>query len=134
MTQESAETLNRLTSIIIAAAIEIHRTLGPGLLEGAYLACLCYDLKMAGLRFDVQKALPLVYRGVKIQCAYRADLVVEESVIVEVKALDTIAAIHMRQLYTYLRLAGCPVGLVLNFAAPTMRAGIKRVVNQFPSE
>jgi len=80
----------------------------------------------------VQKALPLVYKAVRIDCAYRADLVVDGLVIVEVKAMDTLAPIHSRQLYTYLRIAQCPVGLLLNFGAGTMREGIKRVVNGFP--
>ena len=86
----------------------------------------------AGLRFQGQKALPLFYDGVRIDCAYRADLVVEEKVVVEVKALDAVALIHERQLRTYVVLADCRVGLLLNFGAPTMRQGIKRAVNGFP--
>jgi len=128
----TAETLNRLTSTILEAAIRIHRTLGPGLLESAYLACLTYELTSAHLRIEAQKAVPLVYRGVRIECAYRADLVIEGSVLVEVKALDAVALIHSRQLHTYLRLGGYPVGLLLNFGAPTMKEGIRRIVNGFP--
>jgi GxxExxY protein len=130
----TADTLNQITSIILTAAIGIHRTLGPGLLESAYLSFLIHDLVTAQLRIERQKALPLIYRGMSIECAYRADLVVEESVLIEVKALDTLAPIHSQQLYTYLRLGKYPVGLMLNFGAPTMRAGIKRMVNGFPDK
>src|SRR6476619_7241137 len=111
----SAETLNQLTSRIIDAAIRVHRAVGPGLLESAYFECLCFELASAGLTIEAQKALPLVYRGMTIRCAYRADIVVEGAVVVEVKALDLLAPIHSRQLYTYLRVADCRVGLVLNF-------------------
>jgi GxxExxY protein len=128
----SAEALNQITSTIIAAAIRVHRTLGPGLLEHAYVACLAYELTTNAVRFEIQKSIPLVYRAVKLDCVYRVDMVVEGSVIVEVKAMDAIAHVHVRQLHTYVRLADCPVGLLLNFGAPTMKAGIKRVVNGFP--
>jgi GxxExxY protein len=130
----TADTLNRLTSTIISNAISVHRALGPGLLESAYLACMCYELTSSAIRIESQKPIPLVYRGVRIDCAYRADLIVDGVVVVEVKALDALAPIHSRQLYTYLRLAECPVGLILNFGAATMKTGIKRVVNGFPSE
>ena len=130
----TADTLNRLTGIIISSAISIHRTLGPGLLEHAYLACLQYELTAAGLRLEAQKSLPLVYRDVRLDCVYRADLIVEGVVLLEVKALDALAPIHSQQLYTYLRLAECPVGLLLNFGAATMKSGIKRMVNGFPAE
>jgi GxxExxY protein len=130
----TADRLNQTTSTIIAAAIRVHRALGPGLLENAYLSCLCYELTTARIRFEWQKALPLIYRGVTIECAYRADLVVENSVLVEVKALEALAGIHTQQLYTYLRLGGYPVGLLLNFGAATIKAGVKRVVNNFPGQ
>lgn len=128
----TAESLNQLTSVIVQAAIRVHRALGPGLLESAYLACLCFELSTERVTFETQKALPLLYRGMKIDCAYRADLVVSEQVIVEVKALDALAPIHSRQLYTHLRISDRRVGLILNFGAPTMKEGIKRVVNDFP--
>jgi GxxExxY protein len=128
----TADRLNQITSTIIGAAIKVHRALGPGLLESAYLACLCYELKMANVQFELQTPLPLVYHGVRIDCVYRADLIVEGTILVEVKALEVLAAVHSRQLNTYLRLAKCPVGLLLNFGTPTMREGIKRVVNKFP--
>ena len=129
----SEKALNELTSHIIGAAISIHRVLGPGLLEHAYLACLCLSLSKTRLRFETQKALPLVYEGTRIDCVYRADLIVEEFVVVEVKAVDAIAPVHLRQLNTYTRLADCPAGLLLNFGAPVMKDGIKRVINGYPS-
>lgn len=125
----STEAVHRITSIIIDSAIRIHRTVGPGILEKAYFGCLCYELVSAGLKFETQKELPLLYQGAKIDCAYRADLIVNETVIVEVKAIESLAPIHRRQLLTYLRIADCPVGLLLNFGALAMKQGIERVVN-----
>ena len=130
--QLTADQLNQITSTIIGAAINVHRALGPGLLENTYLPCLCYELETAKVGFELQKALPLVYRGVRIECAYRADLVVEGAVLVEVKAIEALAPIHERQLRTYLKLADCTVGLLLNFGALTMKAGTKRMANGFP--
>ena len=132
MPTATADTLNKLTSCIIEAAIDIHRALGPGLLESAYLKCLTRDLAEADLRIRTQHAIPLRYKDVHIECAYRADLVVEESVLVEVKAIEAFAPIHDRQLDTYLRLGNYRVGLLLNFGAETMKAGIRRRVNGFP--
>jgi GxxExxY protein len=128
----TAETLNAITSRIIDSAIAIHRALGPGLLESAYLKCLTRDLADAQLPFQTQHSIPLVYKGLSIDCAYRADLIVEGHVLVEVKAVETFAPIHSQQLYTYLRLGNYPVGLLLNFGAPMMKDGIKRIVNHFP--
>jgi GxxExxY protein len=128
----SAESLNQLTSLIIQAAIRVHKALGPGLLETAYLNCLCFELSSSGIAIETQKTIPLVYRGVKIDCAYRADLIVAGQVLVEVKALESTAPIHAQQLYTYIRLADLRVGLLLNFGARTMKDGVKRVVNDFP--
>jgi GxxExxY protein len=129
----SSDAINRITSVIIECAIRVHRALGPGLLESAYLACLCPELTRTGLSFEVQKSLPLAYLGVKIDCVYRADLLVEGMVIVEVKSLESLAAVHGRQLLTYLRVADCPAGLILNFGARTMKEGIKRILNGFPT-
>jgi GxxExxY protein len=129
----SSDSINRITSVIIECAIRIHRALGPGLLESAYLACLCLELTKAGLSIEAQKSLPLVYFGVRIDCVYRADLVVEGIVIVEVKSLESLAPVHGRQLLTYLRVADCPAGLLLNFGARTMKEGIKRILNGFPT-
>jgi GxxExxY protein len=125
----STAEINRITSSIIDCAIRVHRDIGPGLLEKAYYGCLCFELHTARLPFETQKALPLVYRGVNIDCAYRADLVVDGLVIVEIKAINGLAPIHKRQLLTYLRIADCPLGLLLDFGGETMKAGIKRVVN-----
>jgi GxxExxY protein len=130
----TTDTINRITSTIIEAAIRVHRALGPGLLESAYSACLCYELVRASLRIETQKPLPLVYEGVKIDCAYRADIIVNQMVIVEVKAMDDFAPIHIRQLLTYLRIANCPAGLIVNFGKTTMKEGIKRVLNGFPAQ
>jgi GxxExxY protein len=125
----TAAALNRLTSAVLDGAIRVHRKTGPGLLENAYFACLCYELHARHLAFETQKAVPLLYDGVPVECAYRADFIVERAVIVEVKALDTVAAVHLRQLRTYTTLADCYVGLLLNFGAAMMKDGIYRVVN-----
>jgi GxxExxY protein len=132
MPAPTAARLNATTSRIIEAAIAIHRKLGPGLLESAYLTCLTRDLAEARLPLETQRAIPLVYKSLKVECAYRADLVVDGSVLVEVKAIEAVAPIHIQQVYTYLRLGDYPVGLLLNFGARTMKAGIKRIVNDFP--
>jgi len=126
------ERLNRITESIIGAAIEVHRALGPGLLESAYEACLTFELMQRGLKVEQQKPLPVVYREVKLDCGYRLDLLVEEAVIVEVKAVDRLAPIHQAQLLSYLRLSGCKVGLLINFNVKVLKDGIRRVVNDFP--
>ena len=131
MTRPTVTTVNAITSRIIEAAIEIHRQLGPGLLESAYLTCLIRDLTEARLPLETQRAIPLVYKGVTADCAYRADLIVDRCVLVEVKATEAIAPIHVQQVYTYLRLGEYPVGLLLNFGEKTMKAGIKRVLNGY---
>ena len=128
----SAEQLNRITSAIIKASIDIHRALGPGLLENVYRLCLAYELTLHGLRVDQERIIPLIYKDAVIDCAYRIDLGVDGSVLVEVKAVDTVAPIHLRQLMTYLRLADYRVGLLMNFGADVMKNGIYRVVNGFP--
>jgi GxxExxY protein len=127
---EGAEDWNAITRKIIGAAMTVHTALGPGLLESAYQACLAYELAQAGLRFEQQKALPLVYREVKLDCGYRLDLLVEGKVIVEIKSVDTLAPIHSAQLLSYLKLSGCHVGLLLNFNVKSLRNGICRVVNE----
>jgi GxxExxY protein len=125
-----AERLNGLTGQIINAAIAVHRELGPGLLESAYKACLAYELKERGVVVETQKALPLTYRGVRLACGYRIDLLVEHAVVVEVKAIERLEPIHGAQLVTYLRQSGCKVGLVLNFNVKWLTArGIIRRVN-----
>ena len=126
------ENLNRITENIIGAAIEVHRALGPGLLESAYEACLAFELAQRGLKVEQQKPLPVVYREVKLDCGYRLDLLIEEAVIVEVKAVDRLMPIHQAQLLSYLKLSGCKVGLLINFNVKVLKDGIRRVVNDFP--
>lgn len=126
---ESAEKINRLTEIIIGAAIEVHRNLGPGLLESAYEACLAFELKERGLRVERQVELPLRYKEVYLDCGYRLDLLINGVVIVEVKAVNEIAPIHHAQLTSYLKLSGCRVGLLINFNVMLLKDGIKRIVN-----
>ena len=130
----SARMLNDLASRIIGAAIEVHRELGPGLLENAYLPCLDYQLRDEGLRTQCQLPLPLVYRTLRMDCVYRADLVVEDCLLVEVKAVETTAPVHEQQVYTYLRLGDYRLGLLLNFGGATLKEGIRRIVNRFPDE
>lgn len=117
---------NRITERIIGAAIEVHRTLGPGLLESTYLACLVHELRQQGFEVEREKALPVVYKGVTLDCGYRIDLLVEHAVIVELKAVEELAPIHEAQLLSYLKLSGCPVGLLINFNVRQLTQGIKR--------
>ena len=130
---DEAARLNSLTERIISAAIAVHRALGPGLLESAYEACLYYELVTLGLRVERQKPLPLTYEGVKLDCAYRMDLVVEMSVIVEVKSVVKLDRVHEAQMVSYLKISGLKVGLVLNFNVKNLsQQGIMRKVNNFP--
>ncbi|MEK7788721.1 MAG: GxxExxY protein [Planctomycetota bacterium] len=117
---------------MIGVAIGIHKALGPGLLESAYEACMVYDLTQAGLRVEQQKSLPVVYREVKLECGYRLDLLVEKEVIVEIKSIEKFLPIHKAQLMSYLKLADCKVGLLINFNVEILKDGIQRVVNNFP--
>ena len=110
----------------------MHRTLGPGLLESAYEACTAFEVAQRGLRVEEQKPLPVVYREVRLDCGYRLDLVVEEAVIVEIKAVERLMPIHQAQLLSYLKLSGCKVGLLINFNVEVLKGGIRRVVNDFP--
>src|SRR5438034_11100123 len=125
--------LDALTQQIIGAAIAVHRELGPGLLESSYEAWLTFELVERRLRFERQKPLPLVYRGRTLDCGYRIDLLVEEEVVVEVKAVERLEAVHDAQVLSYLRLSGCKVGLVINFNVKWLiRQVVKRVINGFP--
>ena len=130
MNQE--EGLNKITETIIGAAIDVHRALGPGLLESAYEACMVYDLIQVGMKVEQQKPLPVVYRGVKLECGYRLDLMIENEVVVEIKSIDKLLPIHKAQLMSYLKLADCKVGLLINFNVELLKDGIQRVVNNFP--
>jgi len=123
--------LNKITEKIINGAISVHRELGPGLLESAYEACLVYELTSQNLKVERQKSLPLRYRGIQLDCGYRLDLFVEESIIVEIKAIEKLEPIHEAQLLSYLKLSKCPVGLLINFNVKVLKDGIRRLVNQF---
>jgi GxxExxY protein len=125
------EIYNQITQAIIGAAIEVHRGLGPGLLESAYEACLVYELGILGLKVETQKPLPLVYKSIKLDCGYRIDLLIEDKVIVELKAVDQILPIHHAQVLSYLKLTGCKVGLLINFNEKLLKHGIHRIVNGF---
>lgn len=120
---------NILTGKIIGAAIEVHRTLGPGLLESAYEACLVFELQEKGLNVERQKPLPLVYKNVKLDSGYRLDLVVDGKVVVEIKSVSEVAAIHEAQLLSYLRLADLQIGLLINFNVKMLKQGIHRIIN-----
>lgn len=123
--------LNSITKEIIGLAIKVHRSMGPGLLESVYLTCLCYELKKSGLMVEREKIVPLFYEGIRLEQSYRLDLLVEEKVIVEIKAVETIIAIHRAQLLSYLKLTGCPLGLLINFNVDFLKEGICRMVNNF---
>jgi GxxExxY protein len=122
--------LNEVTGQIIGAANAVHRALGPGLLESAYEACLAFELVQRQLVVEKQKPLPVVYREVRLDCGYRIDLLVEDAVIVEIKAVEEVIPIHKAQLLSYLRLANRKVGLLLNFNVQVMKDGISRIVNR----
>jgi GxxExxY protein len=125
--------LDALTRSIIGAALEVHHELGPGLLENAYEACLSVELLSRGLKIERQKPLPVVYKNQRLDCGYRLDLVVENAVIVEIKAVERLERVHSAQLLSYLRFAKCRVGLLFNFNAGWLtRERLKRVVNGLP--
>jgi len=118
--------INHLTYEIIGAAIEVHKELGPGLLESSYRECLCRELVLRDIRFKREKPLPLEYKGIRLGCGYRTDIVVEDLVVVECKSVEALAPIHDAQLLTYLRLGGWKVGLLLNFNVVVLKDGIHR--------
>ena len=122
--------INELSSRIIGAAIEVHKALGPGLLESAYEECLSHEFSFRNFSFDRQKSLPLIYKGKKLDCGYRLDMVVENAIILELKSCEKIEPIHKAQLLTYLKLSGLHLGLILNFNTTVMRDGIVRIVNE----
>lgn len=122
-------TENQIGTLILDAAFEVHKSLGPGLLESSYEHCLSYELMQKGLSVDVQKPLPLVYKEVRLDCGYRLDLFVERKVIVEIKAVDNFNEVHLAQLMTYLKLTSCKLGYLLNFNVAQFKSGIKRVVH-----
>ena len=117
-----------LTESIISAAIEVHRNLGPGLLESAYEQCLCHELYLRGMKFQRQKSLPLDYKGIKLDCSYRLDILVEGQIVIELKTIEKILPVHQAQLLTYLKLLPAKVGLILNFREARLKDGICRLV------
>jgi len=123
------ERLNALTQSIIGAGIKVHRTLGPGPLESAYEACLAFELRKQGLFIEQQKPLPLVYEEVKLDCGYRIDLLVERSVVVEVKSVEAPAPIHTAQVMSYLKLSGRKIALLINFNVTVLKEGLRRFIN-----
>jgi len=128
-TTAAAQDHNRITEAVIGAAMDVHRELGPGLLESADEACLAYELAQRGFTVERQKEMPVTYRGIAIDCGYRMDLLVEGKVVVELKAIEALLPVHEAQLLSYLRLSGCRVGLLINFNVKMLKAGIRRVVN-----
>lgn len=120
---------NEIAKIVLDCAFKVHKALGPGLLENAYEECLCYELKNNNIKFEKQKSLPVIYNDIELECGYRIDIMVEEKVIVELKAVDNIADIHLAQVLTYLKLSGCKLGLLINFNTVLLKDGIKRIVN-----
>ncbi len=120
--------INGVTSDIIGAAIEVHKKLGAGLLESVYQECLCREFQLRGLKFEKEKPLPVEYKGVRLECGYRLDFLVESCVVIEVKAVEAIAPIHEAQLLTYLKLGGWRIGLLINFNVLLLKAGIRRKI------
>jgi len=119
---------NAITSAVIGGAIEIHRNLGPGLLEAVYEECLAREFTVRDIPFERQKPVPLVYRDLKLECGYRLDFLVSGRVVVELKSIESIARIHETVMLTYLRLSRCPIGLLINFNVPVLKDGIRRFV------
>jgi GxxExxY protein len=120
--------INKITEIIIGCAIDVHRQLGPGLLESAYEECLCYELAMAGLRFERQKPVPVVYKEIKLDCGYRIDILVESCVVVELKTVEVFNPVHEAQVLTYMKFADKKIGLLINFYVTILKNGIKRYI------
>lgn len=122
---------NNLATEIIGLAIKVHRRLGPGLLESAYKECLYYEIANAGFSVEKEKALPVIYDEIKLECGYRLDILVDSKLIIEVKAVEALNEIHLAQTLTYLKLAQCKLGLLINFNVLLLKDGIKRVINSY---
>ncbi len=126
--RDASQTLNQVTERIIGAAIEVHRAIGPGLLESAYEECMAREMTMRGLRFQRQKPLPICYQGALLDCGYRLDFLIEDTVVVELKVVQAIHPIHEAQLLSYLKLGGWRAGLLINFHSTLLTRGIKRMI------
>ncbi|TXD72477.1 GxxExxY protein [Aequorivita antarctica] len=124
-------TENELSSKIIGACIEVHKQLGPGLLESTYEVCLAHELRTLGLEFKQQVPLPVIYKGIKLNAGYRIDMIVEESIIIEIKSIEVLAPIHTAQILTYLKLKDIKLGLLINFNSVKVVDGIKRIINGY---
>lgn len=119
---------SELSHRVIGCAIEVHRTLGPGLLESTYEQCLAHELKLAGIRFALQQPMPVDYKGIRLDCGYRVDLLVEDRMILELKSVEQLLGIHQAQLLTYMKLAGVPQGFLINFNVKRLKDGLKSFV------
>jgi GxxExxY protein len=122
-------TENELAKIIVDIAFKLHVALGPGLLESVYLAVFAYELRKCGLKVETEKPIPVTYETVRLEIGFRADLVVEDKVIIELKSVDTISDVHKKQLLTYLKLTGIKLGLLINFGQDVLKGNVKRIVN-----
>ena len=122
-------TENEISKTIFSCALKVHKALGPGLLESSYEECMYYELNKTGLKVEKQKALPLIYEEVKLEIGYRIDLIVEDKVIIELKAVDSLNDVHLAQVLTYLKLSNCKLGMLINFNVSLIKNGIRRVVN-----
>jgi GxxExxY protein len=120
--------VNKVTEAVIGASIEVHKSLGPGLLESAYEECLCYELRRLDVRFVRQYSLPIRYKDASLECGYKLDLLVEDKIVVELKAVEKLLPIHHAQLLSYLKLGGWKVGLIINFNVPVLKQGIRRKI------
>jgi GxxExxY protein len=130
--KQEKDRLDQITRRIIGAAIEVHKTIGPGLLESAYQLYLAFELRQLGFRVEEQRSLPVIYKDVKLDCGYRMDLVVENAIVVEIKVVEAFTPIHDAQVLSYLRLSGNRVGLLINFHVRVLKEGLKRIANEFP--
>ena len=122
-------TENEISKVVFNAALNVHKALGPGLLESAYEACLFYELEKTDLKIEKQKALPLIYEEVKLEAGYRIDIIIENKFIIEIKAVEALNDVHLAQLLTYLKLSDCKLGMLINFNVSLIKKGIKRVIN-----
>jgi GxxExxY protein len=121
--------INRLSEAVIGAAIEVHKALGPGLLESAYSQCLCHELSLQNIPFERERSLPVEYKGLALNCGYRVDIIVDDQLVLELKSVESLQPIHQAQLITYLKLGGWRLGLLINFNVPVLTNGIQRLAN-----